>query len=178
MIGGIYVAGAVMRLARFNVENEPDESAHMTFRGLPSPGAAAAVGTLVLLFDHLMHLKEAAGTGPTPALMSQETALWFAAAVSITLPIMTLAAGLLMVSNFKYPHIVNQYIRGRKPFGYLVKLILLAAAVMIEPFLTMAFAATVFVAWSPLTAAFRRKRPTTEPAHTAEIDDEPIEEED
>ena len=42
---GVYVAGAALRLARFNVENEPDESAHMLFRGLPSPGAAAAVAT-------------------------------------------------------------------------------------------------------------------------------------
>ena len=35
-----------------------------------------------------------------------------------------LAMGLLMVSRFSYPHIVNQYIKGRRPFGYLVKLVL------------------------------------------------------
>jgi len=158
IIGAVYVAGAAMRLARFNVENEPDESAHMSFRGLPSPGAAAAVGTLVLLFDHLMHLNEGSWTGPWPALIVPETALWVAAIISLTLPLMTLAAGLLMVSNFRYHHVVNQYIRGRKPFGYLVKLLLLLAAALIEPFLTMAAAATTYALWSPITAILRRAR--------------------
>ena len=52
-IAGLYVACAVLRLARFNVENVPDESAHMSFQGLPSPGAAAPIAALVLLFEHL-----------------------------------------------------------------------------------------------------------------------------
>ena len=157
IIGAIYVAGAVMRLARFNVENEPDESSHMSFRGLPSPGAAAAVATLVLLFDHLMHLKDSL-TGPTRALIGPETAPWFAAVISLALPLITLAGGLLMVSNFRYPHVVNQYIRGRKPFAYLVKLVLLVAAALIEPFITMAVAATTYTLWAPVTAILRRTR--------------------
>jgi len=158
LVGGIYVAGAVLRLARFNVENEPDESAHMSFRGLPSPGAAAAVATLVLLFDHLMHLNEGGWVGPWPALLAPQTALWFAAVISLALPLITLAVGLLMVSGFRYPHLVNQYIRGRKPFGYLVKLLLLIAAAMLEPFLTMAAAASTYALSPPLSAAFRRTR--------------------
>ena len=157
IIGAIYVAGAAMRLARFNVENEPDESAHMSFRGLPSPGAAAAVATLVLLFDHLMHLTDSL-TGPSQAIIGPETALWFAAIISLALPLMTLAAGLLMVSNFRYPHVINQYIRGRKPFAYLVKLVLLLAAALIEPFITMAAAATAYTLWAPITAILRRTR--------------------
>ncbi len=175
LVGGIYVAGAVLRLARFNVENEPDESAHMNFRGLPSPGAAAAVATLVLLFDHLMHLNDSGPAGPWPALIPPEAALWFAAVISLALPLVTLAVGLLMVSGLRYPHIVNQYIRGRKPFGYLVKLLLLIAAAMLEPFFTMAAAATAYALTPPLTTALRRthrRRPATEPTES------PIEEED
>ena len=41
LVASVYVACAVLRLARFNVETEADESAHMFFRGLPTPGAAA-----------------------------------------------------------------------------------------------------------------------------------------
>jgi CDP-diacylglycerol--serine O-phosphatidyltransferase len=158
IIGAVYVAGAAMRLARFNVENEPDESAHMSFRGLPSPGAAAAVATLVLLFDHLMHPSGGIWTGPWPALIGPETARWFAAIISLALPLMTLAAGLLMVSTFRYPHLINQYIRGRKPFAYLVKLVLLLAAGLVEPFITMAAAATTYTLWAPITAILRRTR--------------------
>lgn len=175
LIGGIYVAGAVLRLARFNVENEPDESYHMSFRGLPSPGAAAAVATLVLLFDHLMHLNEGQWAGPWPVMIGPENALWVAAVISLALPLITLAVGLLMVSTFRYPHIVNQYIRGRKPFGYLVKLLLLIAAAMLEPFLTLAAAATTYALAPPIAATFRRAR-RTGPA--PQPDDGPTEEDD
>lgn len=172
LIGGIYVAGAVLRLARFNVENEPDESAHMSFRGLPSPGAAAAVATMVLLFDHLMHLKDDGWGGAWPAMLGADTAPWVAAVISLALPLVTLAVGLLMVSGFRYPHLVNQYIRGRKPFGYLIKLILLIAAAMLEPFLTMAAAATAYALTPALTATFHRTRHA---ATTAQPDEKPIE---
>ena len=37
-----YISCAAIRLARFNVENEEDESAHMSFIGLPTPAAAAS----------------------------------------------------------------------------------------------------------------------------------------
>jgi hypothetical protein len=63
-----------------------------------------------------------------------------------------------MVSNFRYPHVINQYIRGRKPFAYLVKLVLLLAAALIEPFITMAAAATAYTLWAPITAILRRTR--------------------
>jgi len=171
LIGGIYVAGAVLRLARFNVENEPDESAHMSFRGLPSPGAAAAVATLVLLFDHLMHPNEGSSGGAWPVMLGSDTAPWVAAVISLTLPLVTLAVGLLMVSGFRYPHLVNQYIRGKKPFGYLVKLILLIAVAMLEPFLAMAAAATTYALAPAIGATFHRTRHA---AKTAQPDEKHI----
>jgi CDP-diacylglycerol--serine O-phosphatidyltransferase len=117
------------------------------------------VGTLVLLFDHLMpHPGKGIWSGFWPALIGPQTARWFAAIISLTLPLMTLAAGLLMVSNFRYPHLINQYIRGRKPFAYLVKLVLLLAAGLVEPFITMAAAATAYTLWAPIVATLRRTR--------------------
>ncbi|GAG07638.1 unnamed protein product, partial [marine sediment metagenome] len=38
-----YISCAAIRLARFNVENEEDESSHMSFIGLPTPAAAGVV---------------------------------------------------------------------------------------------------------------------------------------
>ena len=159
-VGAIYVTGAAIRLARFNVENEPDESAHMNFRGLPSPGAAAAVATLVLLFDHL------GGTGKQgwvfgrwlPA-MSDDLTGPLCAGICILLPLMTLATGLLMVSRFRYSHVVNQYIRGKRPLNYLFRLVVVVLlAVVVEPYVALAAAATLYALSAPLHAAWRRLR--------------------
>ena len=156
----VYVAGAAMRLARFNVENEPDESAHMEFRGLPSPGAAAAVATLVLLFDHLQHINEGGWLfGPWLLGRSDRLAMWLCAAISLILPVITLTAGLLMVSRFRYAHVVNQYVHGKRPFSYLVKVVVIGlVALVLEPFLAVACGALVYTLGAPVSATWRRIR--------------------
>ncbi|HUS91041.1 MAG TPA: CDP-alcohol phosphatidyltransferase family protein [Phycisphaerae bacterium] len=165
----VYVAGAALRLARFNVENEPDESAHMSFRGLPSPGAAAAVATLVLLYDHLLHINDGGWLfGPWLLSMDERLALWLCAAISVILPVMTLAGGLLMVSRFRYSHVVNHYIRGKRPFSYLVKMmVIVLVAVVVEPFVAAAAAAMVYALSAPLTAAWLRLRRSSRPLPAA-----------
>ena len=177
-IGGVYVAGAIMRLARFNVENEPDESAHMEFRGLPTPGAAAAVATLVLLLDHLKSI-DSGGWLFGPWLLASKDALtvWMCAAMSIILPLITLAVGLLMVSRFRYPHVVNQYFRGKRPFSYLVKAVVIVLAALLEPFVALAAAAMVYALSAPVLAAWRRLRhhPATDNANTSPAPDAPAE---
>ena len=144
----VYVACAALRLARFNVENEPDESAHMEFEGLPTPGAAAAVCTLVLLLGHLMNK----GWFPTPTLLL---------IAGIALPVVTLAAGVLMVSRLRYPHPINQYIRGRRSFGYLVKLVILVIAAALAAFITGAVVALGYVLLGPVGAVRRKLRKHT-----------------
>ena len=52
--GALYVACALLRLARFNVSNEHGEQSHMSFLGLPSPGAAGAVLGVVLMQQDLL----------------------------------------------------------------------------------------------------------------------------
>ncbi|NLW87341.1 MAG: CDP-diacylglycerol--serine O-phosphatidyltransferase [Planctomycetes bacterium] len=128
MIAGAYVACAALRLARFNVENEPDESAHLWFRGMPSPAAAANIIGLVLLVGRALE-RQWLPDG------------WIFLIASIVVPLVTLAVAFLMVSRIKYPHLVNQYIRGKKPFSYLVKLVIVVLAVLIEPIVTAAIAA-------------------------------------
>src|SRR5207237_5356422 len=39
VVAVLYMACAILRLARFNVENSPDPAAHKRFKGLPSPAA-------------------------------------------------------------------------------------------------------------------------------------------
>jgi CDP-diacylglycerol--serine O-phosphatidyltransferase len=54
--GAWFACAAILRLARFNVENSHDEDAHLSFKGLPSPAAAGTIITTVLfqgfLRDH------------------------------------------------------------------------------------------------------------------------------
>jgi CDP-diacylglycerol--serine O-phosphatidyltransferase len=108
LIAIVYVMCAIIRLARFNVETEQDESAHLSFAGLPSPPAAGLIVSLVILQqDFLPKIKD------WPFLSSFN----FELIAIIVLPIVTLMAGLLMVTRIPYPHVVNRILRGKKRFS-------------------------------------------------------------
>ena len=103
--GILYAMCAVVRLARFNVENDEDESAHMNFSGIPSPAAAGVVVSLVVLHQQFMYR------------LTDETSAAFRTFEMVTVcvfPIITLLTGLLMVSRIRYPHVANQLLRGKK----------------------------------------------------------------
>ena len=104
-----YICCAAIRLARFNVENEEDESAHMSFVGLPTPAAAGVIVSLVILHQETL-----------PSLN----------VIIYALPFCALGSAALMVSRIPYPHILNQYLRGKKPFSYLIRVLLLLAFVI------------------------------------------------
>jgi len=126
-----YISCTAIRLARFNVENEEDESAHMSFIGLPSPAAAGVIVSLVIF--------------------QQENVPDFNA-ITYALPFLTLAVAVLMVSRIRYPHIVNQYFKGKKPFAHLIRVLLLLAFVIwlrqaALVLIFCGFAASSFVKW-------------------------------
>ncbi|MCL1818819.1 MAG: CDP-alcohol phosphatidyltransferase family protein [Spirochaetaceae bacterium] len=104
----VYVICAVIRLARFNVENEEDESAHMNFSGLPSPAAAGVVVSLVIFQQDLL---------PKLADHSEKMFYVIESATVWALPVVTLIAGILMVTRIRYTHVVNYYLRGKKSFA-------------------------------------------------------------
>ena len=122
-----YLSCAAIRLARFNVENEEDESAHMSFVGLPSPAAAGVIVSLIIFNQETV-----------PDFLSHPGRDWAAGFVSFvlddmviySLPIITLCAAVLMVSRIRYAHVLNQYIRGKKPFTHLIKALLLFALIV------------------------------------------------
>ena len=116
-----YIVCAVIRLARFNVENEQDESAHMSFMGLPSPAAAGVVISLIIFHQ------EALGEFTT-----KDTLLYSVCenVIVYALPFAALASAVLMVSRITYPHVLNQYIRGKKPFAHFIKVLLLLGLII------------------------------------------------
>ncbi|MFZ2146410.1 MAG: CDP-diacylglycerol--serine O-phosphatidyltransferase [Sedimentisphaerales bacterium] len=126
-----YISCAAIRLARFNVENEEDESAHMSFVGLPTPAAAGVIVSLIILYQETL-----------PSLN----------VIIYVLPFLALGVAVLMVSRVRYPHILNQYLKGRKPFEYLIRVLLLLAFVIwnIPAALVLifcGFAASSFMKW-------------------------------
>lgn len=137
----VYACCAAVRLARFNVENVADESAHRYFRGLPSPGAAAAVISLVILHEEFIRGEYA----------ERLSSLMHALA-----PTLTLLIGLLMVSRFRYPHMVNTMLRGRRSLAYVLMIVGIVGVGMIKPQATFFVLAFGYALLGPLAALRNR----------------------
>ena len=115
-IATLYTCCAILRLARFNVETEEDDS-HEEFSGLPSPAAA---GTVVAFPFAMPTLTALANSGDTTAAA---IAQWLVPAVKTALPLITLATAGLMVSRVRYPHFFSQLFRGRRTRGHVIQLV-------------------------------------------------------
>jgi len=124
VFGALYACGAIVRLARFNCENDSaEESAHRYFKGLPSPAGAGVIASLVLLHSFLISPQAGAKFS-----WAQTDTLGMAATQLLNgLPFVALLVGYLMVSKFKYVHFANVFLKGRQPVEYLAGMLLLAA---------------------------------------------------
>lgn len=119
VIAVLYMACAILRLARFNVENTPEASSHKRFKGLPSPGAAGCVASLAILCGDL----SASWLPMDPERVHAWVMVWA--------PLGGLVVALLMVSRVPYPHLTKQLLRGRHHFGHLVQALLLVALLVV-----------------------------------------------
>ncbi|MDR0600525.1 MAG: CDP-alcohol phosphatidyltransferase family protein [Treponema sp.] len=103
----IFLLCAVIRLARFNVENDEDMASHQFFAGLPSPAAAGVVVSMVIFQEDFL-------TGLTrrlPGLASSLTDV-----TNWLFPFAVLGCGILMVSRVRYVHLANKILHGKKNF--------------------------------------------------------------
>jgi CDP-diacylglycerol--serine O-phosphatidyltransferase len=107
----IYVAFTAVRLARFNVEHARADFDYRTFRGMPSPAAAAIVAALILFQDQM------GGTVRTIAVYS--------------LPVVAIVAAGLMVSRVPYRRFHRAYFLGRKPFSQVMTAVMLLAVFLL-----------------------------------------------
>lgn len=138
----VYLACAALRLARFNVQIGKVD--RRFFVGLPSPAAAALVVGMVWVFNDL------AMTGRNlqlPALF------------------LTLAAGLLMVSNVSFYSFKDLDLRNRVPFMAVLAVLLVFALITIDPskvlfgiFLSYALSGPVLWAWRRYRKFQRRRK--------------------
>ena len=133
----IYTAGAALRLARFNTQIGIADKRF--FQGLASPAAAAIVAGMVWLGNDL-------GINPSLPDFEQSYSPW----VPIFAAVLTVAAGLLMVSNFKY-HSFKQFDwRGRVPFVVILVVVLAFVIIATNPALVLFLGFLVYAASGPI----------------------------
>ena len=132
----LFVACAILRLARYNVENiEGRKGPTHFFVGLPTPAAAGVLASLVLIRHSLLHDKAFTG------LLGEALAARIADGILHGLPFLLVFLGLLMVSRVPFVHAVNWLTRGRRPFPFVILLIglLILAVFFTEIVLALAF---------------------------------------
>jgi len=118
VIAVLYMACAILRLARFNVENSPDPASHKRFKGLPSPAAAGCIATLCLLRG---------GFDTSLTFLDPEPVRTWATALA---PLGALLVALLMVSRVPYPRLDKPLLRGRRALKPVVPVLLLLILVI------------------------------------------------
>jgi CDP-diacylglycerol--serine O-phosphatidyltransferase len=137
-ISFLYLSCAAVRLARFNVSNEHGEQHHFSFLGLPSPGAAGTVASLILMYVTLTNEKNAF--------------LNDLAKVCLTaLPIVVVGTGLLMVSHLRYPHIVNRYLRGKRSIGRLILVFSILLLFLVAHQYTLGIGTLAYALYGPVS---------------------------
>ena len=132
----VYVAGAALRLARFNTQ--VDVADKNFFTGLASPSAAAIVAGTVWVFSE---------SGVSGADMA-----WLMAMI---VPV----CGILMVSNVRYHSFKGLDLRGKVPFVALLAVVMVFVVVSIDPakvllgvFMAYAVSGPLYEAWTRLRA--------------------------
>jgi CDP-diacylglycerol--serine O-phosphatidyltransferase len=126
MIAVLFVLCAILRLARFNVETDEEDS-HDFFSGLPSPAAAGVVASFPFIMWGLKDLVIESNTVEVSDVVNG----WVLPTVKLLMPLITLAVALLMVSRFRYVHAFNHLFRGRKGPRHMVQLVVTAIVIFL-----------------------------------------------
>jgi CDP-diacylglycerol--serine O-phosphatidyltransferase len=153
-IGALYFSCAAIRLARFNVSNEHGEQHHFSFLGLPSPGAGGAVAAFVLMQQDLFHEAAERAAANLPHL----TLDFLAATCTYFLPVVVLGTGLLMVSDIRYPHVVNRYLRGKRSFERLILVVGLLLLLVVKHQYTLGIGMVVYAFYGFFNWLYLRAR--------------------
>ena len=151
-IAGLYMVCAVLRLARFNVDNTPDPASHKRFRGLPSPGAAGTLAALSI-FRGSFPAKFATQWFEADIVAIRETTQQF---VEIAGPVVALIVALLMVSLVPYPHVTKQVFRGRRPVAHVIQVVMAALVIILVQELTLLLIFWLYAFAFPIRALFVR----------------------
>src|SRR5690554_6380086 len=129
----IYVAGAALRLARFNTQIGSVDKKY--FLDLPSTAAAACVAGLMWCFH------------------AYDPAAWL---TFLTLVVVG-GTGVLMVSNVLYRSFKDLDLRGRVPFAAILLVVLILVVIAVDPATVLFSAFLIYALSGPVRALFRKK---------------------
>ncbi len=117
-IAAVYVCCAALRLARFNVETQPDRCPNdrLSFHGMPSPGAAGTMAALIILHQHLLAVDSGGA--------------WLGRAYAFGVPGVALLCAIAMVSTIPYDHFVNRYFDRPQSFRFLAGTVIIILLVI------------------------------------------------
>jgi CDP-diacylglycerol---serine O-phosphatidyltransferase len=136
-----YFLGAMLRLARFTAENEPDEEAHLAFKGLPTPGAAGCMASLVIFYSYVAEFQKKE-LQLLSGFIDPETLKRGVGCIPWILPPLALVLGYTMVSNrLVFEHVGSRLFSRKHSFDFFVYLIfgVIVAAVVPEILLPILF---------------------------------------
>ena len=153
-IAAVFVCCAALRLARFNVESDSDDD-HSMFAGLPTPAAAATIGSFALLSYFLRNEGN---------VLTHANFKIYDSWMQRTLPFIAILIALLMVSRVPYPHPLTQIIRGQKSFAHLVAVVFALLVIQLMMYMIPLFC-LLFVLIPPVRYAwshFWHRRARTE----------------
>ncbi len=155
-IAALFACCAALRLARFNVETD-DNDEHMSFAGLPTPAAAAAIASFAILSYTLRNEENIDLHAQFPVYD------WW---MQRLLPLFAVVIAILMVSRIPYPHPLTQLLRGHRSFAHIVAIVFAVVAILIVRGYAVPLLCVLFVLVPPVRYAWevaRHRRTREEP---------------
>ena len=148
-IAALFLMAVLLRLARFNIESETDDH-HEWFTGLPSPAAGGLIASLAIVAavgwpDWLPSVVQT-------LLPSAESVLRI---TSNATPCVALLLSALMVSHFRYPHLVSQLLRGQWHATHWMTLAIAVLGTLVMGAWIGPLALTIFALAAPLRSAWK-----------------------
>ncbi|MHC4931537.1 MAG: CDP-diacylglycerol--serine O-phosphatidyltransferase [Planctomycetota bacterium] len=145
LLTALFALGALLRLARYNVEHASGEGSDREgrevnrFDGIPTPGAAGVLASFVFLaYDEkrLVDYKH----------------------ILLLLPWVAVILAALMVSRVPYVHFGRRFLKVRGDFGYLFLVVALLVLITRFPEEFIAIGFSLYALSGPALAPFRKKR--------------------
>jgi len=120
----LFVVCGALRLARYNVQMDSSEAKYFT--GLPIPGAAIAIASLIVFYQELWG-----------NIANKNYFILF----------LSYMLAFLMVSTLKYHGIKEIDLRKRKPFSILIIIVLALVIIVIHPPIMLFIFSMIYVLW-------------------------------
>ncbi|MFO7603213.1 MAG: CDP-diacylglycerol--serine O-phosphatidyltransferase, partial [Gammaproteobacteria bacterium] len=150
LVAFVYTAAAALRLARFNTQIGTADKQY--FQGLASPAAAAIVAGMVWVGDLYLPADKV---------------------INMLALVLTLLAGLLMVSNIRYHSFKGFDLRGKVPFMAILLVVLILVLISYEPPMVLFGGFLVYALSGPVLTLWQlRQRRAERQQHRADSDTE------